>query len=51
LKIGKPLFDSIREAGEGTVICECNSCRMQLEECMGISVEHPVKTLHRAYGL
>ena len=49
-QIGAELFNDIRASGL-PVLTECSSCRMQIEEQLGVRVVHPVFLLHRAYGL
>ncbi|HUS58918.1 MAG TPA: FAD-linked oxidase C-terminal domain-containing protein [Planctomycetota bacterium] len=50
-EIGRPLFDEIKESKTGRLLTECSMCEMQIEERTGIEVIHPIKLLHRAYGL
>ena len=50
-QIGRALFDEIDKAGCRKVLTECSACKMQIEEQTGVEVVHPVKLLHRAYGL
>ena len=49
-QIGRPLFDDIRAAAR-SVLTECSMCAMQIKEQTGVDAVHPIKVLHRAYGL
>jgi glycerol-3-phosphate dehydrogenase subunit C len=51
MKVGEPLFARVRESGAQTLISECSTCRMQLEEATSRRAIHPAELLARAYGL
>jgi len=50
-QIGRPLFEEIEHSGCRKALTECSACKMQIEEQTNVEVIHPVKLLHRAYGL
>lgn len=46
--IGKPLFDSIAAAEPDFVVCDCETCKWQIEMSTGTGVKHPVSVLAEA---
>lgn len=46
--IGRPLFDQIMTYAPDYVICECESCKMQIESATGYNVLNPVSLLAMA---
>jgi anaerobic glycerol-3-phosphate dehydrogenase C subunit len=51
MRIGKNLAEKIENSGADTVLTECSTCRMQIEQMTGKKVIHPIKILARAFGL
>jgi FAD/FMN-containing dehydrogenase/Fe-S oxidoreductase len=51
MRVGEPLFARIRDSGADTLLSECSTCRMQLEEGTSRRTLHPAELLARAYGL
>lgn len=51
LKVGAKLFDRVKTSGADMTVCECGTCRLQLEGCTGIKAVHPLTVLREAYGL
>ena len=49
--IGKPLFDSIAAAAPEFVVCECETCKWQIEMSTGVPVKNPVSILADALDL
>lgn len=45
LKIGAPLFKSIRDSQCQRVITDCGTCKLQINQNVGIDVKHPVVIL------
>lgn len=50
-QIGKPLFDSIKAAAPDFVVCECETCKWQIEMSTGVAVKNPVSILAEALDL
>jgi anaerobic glycerol-3-phosphate dehydrogenase C subunit len=50
LKIGKRLFEAVKNSGAELVASECSTCRLQIEEATGIKTVHPIMLLRGAYG-
>ena len=50
-QIGKPLFDSIKAAAPDFVVCECETCKWQIEMSTGVTVKNPVSILAEALDL
>jgi len=51
MKIGRPLFDTLRHLEVRYGVTECGSCAVHLAQGSGKRILHPVQILHRAYGL
>ena len=51
MAVGAPLFDQIRASGAGTVACDSETCRWQIEHGADRPSVHPIDYLYRAYGL
>jgi glycerol-3-phosphate dehydrogenase subunit C len=51
MRIGKNLAEKIESSGADTVLTECSTCKMQIEQMTGKKVIHPIKVLARAFGL
>lgn len=49
--IGKPLFDDIAAAAPEFVVCECETCKWQIEMSTGVPVKNPVSILAEALDL
>ena len=47
-KIGAELFASIEASGADLVICDCEMCKMQIEQYTGKPCEHPVSIMARS---
>ncbi len=50
-KIGKALFEKIKKSNADFGVCECGTCRLQMESGSGIKALHPLTVLCKAYGL
>ena len=48
---GADLFGQVAASGAGTVACDSETCRWQIDHGTGHKSVHPVELLHRAYGL
>lgn len=48
--IGSSLFKAIEEAGVDLVVCDCETCKWQIEMSTSKQCEHPVTLLARALG-
>jgi Fe-S oxidoreductase len=51
MQIGRKLAEKIEESGADTILTECSTCKMQIEQLTGKKVEHPIKVLAEAFGL
>ncbi len=51
MRIGEKLAEKIEETGADTILTECSTCKMQIEQLTGKRVKHPIKVLAEAYGL
>ena len=51
MRIGRPLFDELRNLDVKYGLSDCSYCAMQLEQGSGKKILHPIQVLHRAYGL
>ncbi|MDQ7028588.1 MAG: anaerobic glycerol-3-phosphate dehydrogenase subunit C [Ardenticatenia bacterium] len=51
MRVGRPLFDQVRESGVSVVICDSETCRWQLAHATGVPAVHPVELLAKAYGV
>lgn len=49
--IGKPLFDQINSLAPDYVACECETCKLQIENATGIKVKNPISILAEALDL
>lgn len=49
MKIGEKLFERIRTGGADEVICDCGTCRMQINHGTQARTCHPVEILAKAY--
>ena len=47
-KIGQPLFDQIRAVSPDSVVCDCETCKWQIEMSTGFPVQHPISILAEA---
>ena len=50
LKVGRRLFEALRESGAELVASECSTCRLQIEEATGLKTVHPLLLLREAYS-
>lgn len=50
-RIGKPLFEHVREVNPKLATCETETCRWQIRKGSGAEVVHPVEMIHAALGL
>ena len=50
-RIGKPLFDKVREVNPKLATCETETCRWQIRKGSDAEVVHPVEMIHAALGL
>lgn len=46
--IGEKLFEKIRHVGVDTVVCDCETCKWQIEMSMGLEVLNPITLLAEA---
>lgn len=46
--IGKPLFDQIRAVNPDFVVCDCETCKWQIEMSTGYQVKNPISVLAEA---
>lgn len=51
MKIGEKLFNRIKDADSDEVICDCGTCRLQIQHGTQAKTCHPVQILAKAYGL
>ncbi len=51
LKVGAKLFEKIKSSHADLAVCECGTCRLQIEGCTGMNAIHPLTVLRQAYGL
>ncbi len=51
MDVGAGLFEFIQEHGSEMALCDSETCRWQITHATGITSEHPIETLRRAYGL
>ncbi|MDN6486427.1 MAG: anaerobic glycerol-3-phosphate dehydrogenase subunit C [Ancrocorticia sp.] len=50
-KVGKPLFDMIKETNPKLATCETETCRWQIRKGTNAEVIHPIELVHAALGL
>lgn len=50
-KVGKPLFDMVKETNPHLATCDTETCRWQIRKGSGAEVVHPVELIHAALGL
>lgn len=50
-KVGKELFDMVKETNQGYVACDTETCRWQIEKSTQVKAVHPIFFVHKAYGL
>lgn len=50
-KVGKPLFDMIKDTNPELAACETETCRWQIRKGSGAEVIHPIQLIHAALGL
>ena len=50
-EIGRALFDDIAAVGPDYVVCECETCKWQIEMSAGVEVRNPVSVLAEAVDL
>lgn len=50
-RVGKPLFDMIKDTNPELAACETETCRWQIRKGSGAEVIHPVQLIHAALGL
>ena len=50
-EVGSELKNKIIESKAKMGVCECNICRLQMQNGTGKSAEHPLSVLAKAYGL
>ncbi len=51
MRVGRPLFDHVRESGVSLVACDSETCRWQIVHATGVQAVHPVELLAKAYGV
>ena len=49
--IGKPLFDQIGQVAPDFVVCDCETCKWQIEMSTGKTVKNPISVLAEALDL
>ncbi len=49
-KIGKEIFQAIRQSKTQVVVSECEACRMQIAQKTGVRTIHPIQIIQQAYG-
>ena len=50
-EIGQALFDQIRAVSPDYVVCECETCKWQIEMSTGVEVRNPISVLAEALDL
>ncbi len=50
-KVGKPLFEMIKQTNPDFATCDTETCRWQIRQATGAKVVHPIEVIHYAYGL
>ncbi|MBR1576504.1 MAG: anaerobic glycerol-3-phosphate dehydrogenase subunit C [Bacteroidales bacterium] len=50
-RIGQPLFDNIAQVRPDFVVCECETCKWQIEMSTGVEVRNPISVLAEALDL
>ena len=50
-EIGAPLFRQIAEVAPDFVVCECETCKWQIEMSTGVEVRNPISVLAKALDL
>lgn len=50
-KIGEPLFAQIRELSPDFIVCECETCKWQIEMSTGFEVRNPISVLAEAMDM
>lgn len=51
MKVGAKLFGKIKDSHAELGVCECGTCRLQMENGSGVPAIHPLTVLRKAYGL
>ena len=51
MQIGKQLAEKIEKSGADTILTECSTCKMQIEQLTSKEVKHPIRVLADAFGL
>ena len=51
MDVGADLFRQVEVSGAGSVVCDSETCRWQIEHGTKRPSVHPLELLHRAYGL
>lgn len=51
MKVGAKLFAKIKDSHADLGVCECATCRLQMENGSGVKAIHPLTVLRQAYGL
>ena len=49
MKVGSALFDAIKADDYHKVVCDCGTCRMQIEHGTDVKSVHPIQVLAKAY--
>ena len=49
MKVGSALFDAIKDDDYHKVVCDCGTCRMQIEHGTDVKSVHPIQVLAKAY--
>ena len=49
MKVGQKLFDAIKGDNYHKVVCDCGTCRMQIEHGTDTEAIHPIRILAKAY--
>ena len=50
-QIGAPLFENIASVAPDYVVCECETCKWQIEMSAGVEVRNPISVLAEALDL
>ncbi|MGB8226598.1 MAG: anaerobic glycerol-3-phosphate dehydrogenase subunit C [Sedimentisphaerales bacterium] len=51
MQIGRKLAEKIEKSEANTILTECSTCKMQIEQLTGKEVKHPIKVLAKVFGL
>ena len=51
MKLAKPLFTGVREAGADCIATDCPLAALQIKQGTGLPARHPIQVLAEAYGI